>query len=145
MRLLGLDVGSKTVGVAVSDPLGWTAQGLEIIPIDEERGNLGMGRLKQLVAEYQPDGFVLGLPKNMNNTEGPRVTQTKAYAERLVKKFGLPVDFIDERLTTVSAYRVLIDEADVSRREQKQVIDKMAAQFILQNYLDARGKLTQQS
>lgn len=145
MRLLGLDVGSKTVGVAVSDPLGWTAQGLEIIPIDEERGNLGMGRLKQLVAEYQPDGFVLGLPKNMNNTEGPRVTQTKAYAERLGKKFGLPVDFIDERLTTVSAYRVLIDEADVSRREQKQVIDKMAAQFILQNYLDARGKLTQQS
>ncbi len=145
MRLLGLDVGSKTVGVAVSDPLGWTAQGLEIIPIDEERGNLGMGQLKQLVAEYQPDGFVLGLPKNMNNTEGPRVTQTKAYAERLVKKFGLPVDFIDERLTTVSAYRVLIDEADVSRREQKQVIDKMAAQFILQNYLDARGKLTQQS
>ncbi|WP_288762886.1 Holliday junction resolvase RuvX [uncultured Lacticaseibacillus sp.] len=145
MRLLGLDVGSKTVGVAVSDPLGWTAQGLEIIPIDEERGNLGMGRLKQLVAEYQPDGFVLGLPKNMNNTEGPRVTQTKTYAERLVKKFGLPVDFIDERLTTVSAYRVLIDEADVSRREQKQVIDKMAAQFILQNYLDARGKLTQQS
>ena len=90
MRLLGLDVGSKTVGVAVSDPLGWTAQGLEIIPIDEERGNLGMGRLKQLVAEYQPDGFVLGLPKNMNNTEGPRVTQTKTYAERLVKKFGLP-------------------------------------------------------
>lgn len=145
MRLLGLDVGSKTVGVAVSDPLGWTAQGLEIIPIDEERGNLGMGRLKQLVAEYQPDGFVLGLPKNMNNTEGPRVAQTKAYAERLVKKFGLPVDFIDERLTTVSAYRVLIDEADVSRREQKQVIDKMASQFILQNYLDARGKLTQQS
>ncbi|WP_462399446.1 Holliday junction resolvase RuvX [Lacticaseibacillus pantheris] len=145
MRLLGLDVGSKTVGVAVSDPLGWTAQGLEIIPIDEERGNLGMGRLKQLVAEYQPDGFVLGLPKNMNNTEGPRVTQTKAYAERLAQKFDLPVDFIDERLTTVSAYRVLIDEADVSRREQKQVIDKMAAQFILQNYLDARGKLTQQS
>ncbi|KRM86851.1 Holliday junction resolvase RuvX [Lacticaseibacillus thailandensis] len=144
MRLLGLDVGSKTVGVAVSDLLGWTAQGLEIIPIDEEHGNLGMGRLKQLVAKYQPDGFVLGLPKNMNNTAGPRVTQTKAYAERLVKKFHLPVDFIDERLTTVSAYRVLIDEADVSRREQKQVIDKMAAQFILQNYLDARGKLTQQ-
>ncbi len=142
MRLLGLDVGTKTVGVALSDPLGWTAQGLEIIPIDSEAGNLGLGRVKKLVAEHEVTGFVLGLPKNMNNTEGPRVAATRDYAERLKQKFNLPVDFIDERLTTVSAYRILIEEADVSRRQQKQVIDKMAAQFILQNYLDAKGPLT---
>lgn len=142
MRLLGLDIGTKTVGVALSDPFGWTAQGLEIIPIDSEAGNLGLGRIKQLVAEHEVTGFVLGLPKNMNNTEGPRVAACRDYAERLKAKFHLPVDFIDERLTTVSAYRILIDEADVSRRQQKQVIDKMAAQFILQNYLDAKGPLT---
>lgn len=141
-RLMGLDVGSKTVGVALSDPLGWTAQSLEIIPIDETAGNFGMGRIKQLVKEHDIAGFVLGLPKNMNNSEGPRVAKTREFASRLDKKFGLPVDFIDERLTTVSAYKVLIDEADVSRRKQKQAIDKLAAQFILQNYLDARGKLT---
>lgn len=145
MRLLGLDIGTKTVGVALSDPFGWTAQGLEIIPIDAEAGNLGLGRVKKLVAEHEVTGFVLGLPKNMNNTEGPRVAATRDYAERLQQKFNLPVDFIDERLTTVSAYRILIEEADVSRRQQKQVIDKMAAQFILQNYLDAKGKLTEQS
>jgi putative Holliday junction resolvase len=139
---MGLDVGSKTVGVALSDPLGWTAQSLEIIPIDETAGNFGMGRIKQLVKEHDIAGFVLGLPKNMNNSEGPRVAKTREFASRLDKKFGLPVDFIDERLTTVSAYKVLIDEADVSRRKQKQAIDKLAAQFILQNYLDARGKLT---
>ncbi|WP_125570794.1 Holliday junction resolvase RuvX [Lacticaseibacillus songhuajiangensis] len=141
-RLMGLDVGSKTVGVALSDPLGWTAQSLEIIPIDENAGNFGMGRIKQLVKEHDIAGFVLGLPKNMNNSEGPRVEKTREFASRLDKKFGLPIDFIDERLTTVSAYKVLIDEADVSRRKQKQAIDKLAAQFILQNYLDARGKLT---
>lgn len=141
-RLMGLDVGSKTVGVALSDPLGWTAQSLEIIPIDETAGNFGMGHIKQLVKEHDIAGFVLGLPKNMNNSEGPRVAKTREFASRLDKKFGLPVDFIDERLTTVSAYKVLIDEADVSRRKQKQAIDKLAAQFILQNYLDARGKLT---
>lgn len=141
-RLMGLDVGSKTVGVALSDPMGWTAQSLEIIPIDETAGNFGMGRIKQLVKEHDIAGFVLGLPKNMNNSEGPRVEKTREFAQRLDKKFGLPIDFIDERLTTVSAYKVLIDEADVSRRKQKQAIDKLAAQFILQNYLDARGKLT---
>jgi putative Holliday junction resolvase len=101
-----------------------------------------MGRIKQLVKEHDIAGFVLGLPKNMNNSEGPRVEKTREFASRLDKKFGLPIDFIDERLTTVSAYKVLIDEADVSRRKQKQAIDKLAAQFILQNYLDARGKLT---
>ncbi|WDF83394.1 Holliday junction resolvase RuvX [Lacticaseibacillus pabuli] len=142
-RLLGLDVGSRTVGVAVSDPLGWTAQSVEIIPINEDAGNFGMGRIKQLVKEEEVSGFVLGLPKNMNNTLGPRVEKSREFGDRLKHKFGLPVDYIDERLTTVSAYRVLIDEADVSRRKQKQAIDKLAAQFILQNYLDAKGPLAQ--
>ena len=124
MRLLGLDVGSKTVGVAESDPLGWTAQAVEIIPIDEE-------------AEV----FVLGLPKNMNNTEGPRVEAARHYGELLEERFGLPIDYQDERLTTVQAHRMLVEEADVSRRKQKKVIDELAATLILQNYLDRHGKL----
>ena len=145
MRLMGLDVGSKTVGVAISDELGWTAQGVEIIPIDEANENLGLKRVKQLVEDYQVTGFVLGLPKNMNSPLGPRAERSKYYGERLVHKFNLPVDFQDERLTTVEAERMLIEDGNVSRKKRKQVIDKLAAVFILQNYLDAKGKLTQQS
>lgn len=144
MRLMGLDVGSKTVGVAISDELGWTAQGIEIIPIDESQENLGLKRVKQLVEDYQVTGFVLGLPKNMNNTLGPRAARSQYYGERLKHKFGLPVDFQDERLTTVQAERMLIEEANISREKRKQVIDKLASVVILQNYLDAKGKLTQQ-
>ncbi|WP_164506890.1 Holliday junction resolvase RuvX [Lapidilactobacillus bayanensis] len=144
MRLMGLDVGSKTVGVAISDELGWTAQGVEIIAIDEVNENLGLKRVKQLVEDYQVTGFVLGLPKNMNNTLGPRAERSQYYGERLVRKFQLPVDFQDERLTTVEAERMLIEDGNVSRKKRKAVIDKLAAVFILQNYLDAKGKLTQQ-
>lgn len=144
MRLMGLDVGSKTVGVAISDELGWTAQGIEIILIDESQENLGLKRVKQLVEDYQVTGFVLGLPKNMNNTLGPRAARSQYYGERLKHKFGLPVDFQDERLTTVQAERMLIEEANISREKRKQVIDKLASVVILQNYLDAKGKLTQQ-
>ncbi|RRG17387.1 Holliday junction resolvase RuvX [Weissella viridescens] len=140
-RLLGLDVGSKTVGVAVSDVLGWTAQGVEIIPIDEDNDEFGMERMAELVKEYQPSGFVLGLPKNMNNTSGPRVEAAQAYGELLKEKFGLPIDFQDERLTTVEAERMLIEEADTSRKKRKKVIDKLAAALILQNYLDRKGSL----
>lgn len=136
MRIMGLDVGSKTVGVAISDPLGFTAQGLEIIPIDEEKGELGFERLSQLVQEYKVDQFVVGLPKNMNNTSGPRVEASQAYGEQLKKEFGKPVAYQDERLTTVAAERMLIEQADVSRSKRKKVIDKLAAQLILQNYLD---------
>lgn len=136
MRIMGLDVGSKTVGVAISDPLGFTAQGLEIIPIDEEKGELGFERLSQLVQEYKVDQFVVGLPKNMNNTSGPRVEASQAYGEQLEKEFGKPVAYQDERLTTVAAERMLIEQADVSRSKRKKVIDKLAAQLILQNYLD---------
>lgn len=136
MRIMGLDVGSKTVGVAISDPLGFTAQGVEIIAIDEDKGEFGMGRLAELVKQHQVSKFVVGLPKNMNNTEGPRVEASKAYGQLLVEQFGLPVDYQDERLTTVAAERMLIEQADLSRGKRKKVIDKLAAQLILQNYLD---------
>nr|WP_198424255.1 Holliday junction resolvase RuvX [Ligilactobacillus agilis] len=138
---MGLDVGSKTVGVAVSDLLGWTAQGVEIIPIDEEAGMFGLDRVQELVAEHEVVGFVLGLPKNMNNTLGPRAEAAQAYGQMLATKFNLPIDFQDERLTTVEAERMLVEQADASRKKRKQVIDKLAASLILQNYLDAKGKL----
>lgn len=143
MRLMGLDVGSKTVGVAFSDPLGWTAQAEEIIPIDEENEVFGIDRVAELVKQEQVAGFVVGLPKNMNNTEGPRVDASKHYGELLKKRFpDIPVDFQDERLTTVEAHRMLVEEADVSRAKQKKVIDELAASLILQNYLDRQGELT---
>ena len=138
---MGLDVGSKSVGVAVSDLLGWTAQGVEIIPIDEEAGVFGLDRVQELVAEHEVVGFVLGLPKNMNNTLGPRAEAAQAYGQMLATKFNLPIDFQDERLTTVEAERMLVEQADASRKKRKQVIDKLAASLILQNYLDAKGKL----
>ncbi|AYE37718.1 Holliday junction resolvase RuvX [Companilactobacillus zhachilii] len=142
MRLLGLDVGSRTVGVACSDLLGWTAQGVEIIRINEDKEEFGLDRLGEIIKEKQPTGIVLGLPKNMNNTEGPRVEKSREYGKMVEDRFHLPTDFIDERLTTVQAERMLIDEADVSRKKRKKVIDKIAAEMILQNYLDAKGKLT---
>ncbi|MFS1664212.1 Holliday junction resolvase RuvX [Streptococcus sp. zg-JUN1979] len=136
MRIMGLDVGSKTVGVAISDPLGFTAQGLEIIKIDEEAGEFGFERLGELVEQYHVDKFVIGLPKNMNNTSGPRVEASQAYGQQVIDLFDLPVDYQDERLTTVQAERMLVEQADVSRHKRKKVIDKLAAQLILQNYLD---------
>ena len=136
MRIMGLDVGSKTVGVAISDPLGFTAQGLEIIQIDAEKEQFGFERLTELVEQYKVDKFVLGLPKNMNNTSGPRVEASKAYGEKIAELFQIPVEYQDERLTTVAAERMLIEQADVSRSKRKKVIDKLAAQLILQNYLD---------
>ena len=136
MRVMGLDVGSKTVGVAISDPLGFAAQGVEIIKINEEAKEFGFDRLGELVKEYQVDKFVVGLPKNMNNTEGPRVEASKAYGDKIKEIFNLPVDYQDERLTTVQAERMLVEQADVSRDKRKKVIDKLAAQLILQNYLD---------
>ncbi|HGA3159469.1 TPA: Holliday junction resolvase RuvX [Streptococcus agalactiae] len=136
MRIMGLDVGSKTVGVAISDPLGFTAQGLEIIKIDEESGNFGFDRLAELVKEYKVDKFVVGLPKNMNNTSGPRVEASQEYGDKITELFNLPVEYQDERLTTVQAERMLVEQADISRGKRKKVIDKLAAQLILQNYLD---------
>ena len=136
MRLLGLDIGSKTVGVAVSDELGITAQKLETIKIDETRYNFGMRTLKKLVRQYEVDGFVLGLPKNMDGTSGASVARSKAYGKRLEEKFGLPVHYSDERLTTIESRRVLVEDAGIhDRKKRKQVIDQMAAVLILQNYL----------
>ncbi|AYF92752.1 Holliday junction resolvase RuvX [Apilactobacillus bombintestini] len=145
MRLMGMDVGSRTVGISVSDLLGWTAQGVEIIPINEEEEQFGLDRVSELVEKYGVTGFVLGLPKNMNNTSGPRVDASKHYGDLLKEKFGLPVDFEDERLTTVEAERMLIEKADTSRQKRKKVIDKIASELILQSYLDRKGKLTQQT
>ncbi len=136
MRYMGLDVGSKTVGVAVSDPFGWTAQGVEIIPIDEELEEFGLDRLGELIAEYKVEALVLGLPKNMNNCIGPRAEASQKYGQLVIDRFDLPVFYQDERLTTVQAERMLIAN-DVSRKKRKKVIDKLAAVLILQNYLDA--------
>lgn len=139
MRTMGLDVGSKTVGIAISDALGWTAQGIETVKVDEGAGQFGMERIRELVKEYEVSGFVVGFPKNMNNTVGPRAVASQDYAELLKQTFGFPVALWDERLTTMAAERVLID-ADVSRKKRKTVIDKMAAIMILQGYLDSKNR-----
>lgn len=135
MRKMGLDLGSKTIGVAVSDAMGWTAQGLETIKINEAVNDYGIKRLGQIIREHEVSEIVLGLPKNMNGTIGPRAEASQEFAKLLEKKFKLPVHLWDERLTTMAAERVLI-EADVRRGNRKKVIDKMAAVMILQGYLD---------
>ncbi|KFN90267.1 Holliday junction resolvase RuvX [Tetragenococcus muriaticus] len=137
MRSMGLDVGSKTVGIAISDPLGWTAQGIEIIPINEEEGEFGFTRLKELVDQYEIEQFVVGLPKNMNNSIGFRAEASIEYGTKLKEQYQLPVVYQDERLTTVQAERMLVEQADTSRKKRKKVIDKLAAVVILQNYLDS--------
>ncbi|AEV95016.1 Holliday junction resolvase RuvX [Pediococcus claussenii] len=144
MRLMGLDVGSRTVGIAVSDQLGWTAQGVEIIRINEDEQKFGIERLKELVNQYEVAGFVIGLPKNMNNSEGPRAEAARDYGKLVTDTFGLPIDFQDERLTTVEAERMLVEQADTSRSKRKKVIDKLAASLILENYLGRQGKLLTQ-
>ena len=138
MRIMGLDVGTKTVGVAISDALGWTAQGIETIKINEELSEFGIERIKELVKEYAVTEFVVGYPKNMNNTVGPRGIASENYKALLEETFNLPVKLWDERLTTMAAERMLI-EADVSRKKRKQVIDKMAAVMILQGYLNSKN------
>lgn len=135
---MGLDVGSKTVGIAVSDAFGWTAQGVETIQIDEAKEEYGLERLAELVKEHEVSSFVVGYPKNMNNTVGPRGEASERYADMLREQFGFPVVLWDERLSTMAAERMLI-EADVSRAKRKKVIDKMAAVMILQGYLDSKN------
>ena len=136
MRILGLDFGSKTVGVAVSDGLLLTAQGVETIERkDENKLRNTCARIEELIREYEITEIVLGLPKNMNNTEGERVEKTKAFGEMLERRTGLPVHYWDERLTTVAAEQILM-ESGVRRENRKAVIDKVAAGLILQGYLD---------
>ncbi|AEH53860.1 MULTISPECIES: Holliday junction resolvase RuvX [Heyndrickxia] len=137
MKIMGLDVGSKTVGVAVSDALGWTAQGIETIAINEAKGNFGFDRVAELAQIHGVEKIVVGFPKNMNNTIGPRAEASKVYAEELKKRLNLPVILWDERLSTAQAERILL-EADVSRKKRKKVIDKMAASVILQGFLDSQ-------
>ncbi|MGX6979985.1 Holliday junction resolvase RuvX [Vagococcus elongatus] len=139
MRIMGLDVGSKTVGVAISDRLGWTAQGIEIIPINEDKGVFGFDRIKELLDDYDIHHVVVGLPKNMNNTIGPRAEASMAYGQELEKLFQVKVSYQDERLTTVQVERMLVEEANTSRKKRKKVIDKLAAVMILQNYLDSHS------
>jgi putative Holliday junction resolvase len=133
---MGLDVGSKTVGIAVSDPFGWTAQGIEIIRIDEANEDFGLERLGELVKEYEVTQFVVGFPKNMNNSIGPRAEASMRYGKMIEELYHIPVFYQDERLTTVQAERMLIEQANTSRAKRKKVIDKLAAVMILQNYLD---------
>ena len=137
MRILGLDYGSKTVGVAVSDPLGLTAQSVETIwRKQENKLRQTLARIEELAAEYQAEKIVLGLPKNMNNTIGERAEKTLEFREMLESRTGLPVVMWDERLTTVEAERTLM-EASVRRENRKQYLDQLAAVFILQGYLDS--------
>jgi putative Holliday junction resolvase len=138
MRWLGLDYGDRRIGVALSDELGWTAQGLEVIENRSEE--FVFERIAQLVIANEVTGIVLGLPKNMNGTIGEKGQTCQLFAEKLRERLNLPVRLWDERLTTVSAQRTLI-EADVSRKKRKQVIDKMAAAIILQNFLDSISKV----
>ena len=137
MRILGLDYGSKTVGVAVSDPLGLTAQGIETIwRKQENKLRQTLARIEELVSEYQVERIVLGYPKNMNNTVGERAMKSLEFKEMLERRTGLEVIMWDERLTTVEANRTLM-EANVRRENRKQYLDQLAAVFILQGYLDS--------
>ena len=136
MRLMGLDYGSKTVGVAVSDPLGLTAQGVETVwRKQENKLRQTMARIEELISEYQVERIVLGYPKNMNNTVGERAVKSLEFKEKLEKRTGLPVVMCYERLTTAEAERTLM-ETGVRRENRKQFLDQMAAVLILQGYLD---------
>ena len=137
MRIMGLDYGSKTVGVATSDPLGITAQAIETIcRKDENKLRKTCARIETLIEEYKVERIVLGLPKHMNNDIGDRAERSLEFGKMLSRRTGLEVVMWDERLTTVEAERTLI-ENKVRREARKKYIDKIAAVFILQGYLDS--------
>lgn len=136
---MGLDVGDKTIGVSVSDELGWTAQGVEVIRRNPDSPKSDVKRLQELIKQYSITKIIVGLPKNMNGSIGPRGELCQEFARKLEASTGIAVQMWDERLTTVAAERFLIT-ADVKRKKRKQVIDKMAANLILQGYLDAQNK-----
>jgi putative holliday junction resolvase len=138
MRALGLDVGTKTVGIALSDELGWTAQGLETLRRNEEDPEDDMHKIAAIAKEYEVGTIVIGLPKNMNGSIGPSGERSQEFAESLKKHYDCEMVMWDERLTTVAAERMLVS-ADVSRKKRKKVIDKMAAVMILQGYLDRKS------
>ena len=136
MRIMALDVGSRTIGVACSDALYITAQGIETIRRTSHEKDFQ--RITELIREYEVDTIVVGMPKNMNGTKGERAEKTEAFVEKMQEVISTPVVFWDERLSTVMAEKSLI-AADVSRKKRKEVIDKMAAVVILQGYLDSRS------
>lgn len=136
MRWMGLDFGSKTVGVAVSDPLGLTAQPVEIVRRkSENKLRQTLARIEELIREYRVTELVLGFPKNMNNTLGERAAKSLEFKEMLERRTGLPVVMWDERLTTVEAYQIMA-ETKVPRQDRKKYVDELAAMIILQGYLD---------
>ena len=148
MRVMGLDYGSKTVGVAISDPLGITAQGIETIERKEENKlRKTLARIEELVNEYEVEKIVLGFPKNMNNTIGERAEKSLEFQAMLERRIGIPVIMWDERLTTIEAERTLM-ESNVRRENRKKYVDKIAAVFILQGYLDSlvigQGQITRE-
>lgn len=143
MRIMGLDLGSKTVGVAISDPLLITAQGIEIIRRKEENKlRQTLARIEALIEEYEVDTIVLGLPKNMNDTLGERAQFSLEFKEKLERRTGLPVVMWDERLTTVAADKAMM-EAGIRRENRKDYVDKIAACLILQGYLDSQFSQTE--
>jgi len=135
---MGLDLGDKRIGVAVSDPLGLTAQGLESIACRSVKDNIKI--IKEIARKYEVRRVVVGYPVNMDGSAGPRAEMASSFAGRLAKALDLPVELWDERLTTVAAERLLI-KADVSRSRRRQVIDQVAASLILQSYLDSHRKI----
>ncbi len=137
-RILGLDVGDKTIGVAVSDLLHLTAQGITTIRRTNEKADLE--ELGKLIEEYEPKEIVVGLPKNMNGSIGFQGEKTQDFAKKIYKKFKVEIIFEDERLTTMAAEKMLIS-GDVSRKKRKTIIDKVAATYILQTYLDRKGRI----
>lgn len=137
MRIIGLDFGSKTVGVAVSDQLLITAQGVEIIRrTSPKKLRQTLARIEELIDQYEVDKIVLGYPKNMDNSEGERCEKTQEFKEMLEKRTQLPVILWDERLTTVAADKLMI-ESNIRREDRKKYVDRIAAEFILQGYLDS--------
>lgn len=140
--MLGLDYGSKTVGVAVSDLLGVTAHGVETITRKEENKlRRTLARIEELTKEYQIETIILGYPKNMDDSVGERAKKTEEFRDMLIRRTGLPVILWDERLTTMEANEILI-ESGVRREDRKSVIDKVAAVLILRSYMDAAREKT---
>ncbi len=134
-RILALDVGTKRIGIAVSDEIELTAQGVDVLT--RAGRNRDFARMREIIEKYSPSLLVVGMPLNMDGTLGESARQALAFADSLKDEFGIPVETWDERLTTVSSEKVLI-EADVSRQKRKKVIDKVAATLILQSFMDSR-------
>ena len=136
-RILALDLGSKTIGVAVSDGLGITAQGVEVIRRTNIKADLA--RVRELIAQYEAVEVVVGLPRSLNNELGPQAEKVQAFVNRLQPQISVPITLVDERFSTTIAQRSMI-EGDLSRKHRKGIVDKIAAQVILQTYLDRQKK-----